>query len=619
MVRRMKKSYRIFFGQIRLIIRGYKQLFGFSPKCFVWRTIYCILQQVSPFLMMYISSLIIDELLAGKSQKDVLFLSFIALLGNCCLTMASHISDRVASRHESIMTQYEELFFMKQQNRMRYEFLENADITLLRNRIINAKKFGANGFMQLYWAYSSLISAFVTIFLSLVPTITILFKTTELEFSGILGLINNSLASVIIMIAIISNVIVASVCSKKSANKIQNMHATFSKRYLSASGYRQCNGNDATIFNMKETILPYIKSTIDPYFRNKTNMIGVKYGAVQTIWNAMISIAVTVFIGAKAFVGLISIGSIVYYCGSIERLVNSCMTIGTKVGRLINNNEYMKDIFDFMELPGPEDDVTCSESPDGLADIEFRNVYFKYPGSEKYVLDNVNLTFKAGEKNAIVGTNGSGKTTIVKLICRLYTPTKGEILLGGKNIFDYSWGNYIKYISTVFQDFSVFAFSVAENISCSIQYDKNKIIEALAKVGLTDKIQDWPSGIESTVLRSYENKGIDLSGGEAQKLAIARAIYKQSPLVILDEPTAALDPVAESEIYSNMDIMTLGRTSIFISHRLSSCRFCDSIVVLDEGKIVQHGTHDELINEPDGKYYELWKAQEKYYNQNNGE
>lgn len=251
----------------------------------------------------------------------------------------------------------------------------------------------------------------------------------------------------------------------------------------------------------------------------------------------------------------------------------------------------------------------------GKETLEFtlEGVSFSYPESKETVLWDINLRIAPGEKLAIVGENGSGKTTLIKLLCRLYRPTEGRILLNGEDIQNYPYEEYIRKIATVFQDFSLFAFPIAENVAASREYDGQKVYEALCRAGLQKKIDSLSKGIKQAVSHDYSEDGMDLSGGEAQKAAIARAIYKAAPVVILDEPTAALDPYAEKEIYEQFFNNLSGETMLSISHRLSSCRFCDRIIVLHGGRLVQQGTHEELLEQTGGKYAQLWEAQSQYY------
>ena len=245
--------------------------------------------------------------------------------------------------------------------------------------------------------------------------------------------------------------------------------------------------------------------------------------------------------------------------------------------------------------------------------MEFRDVSFKYPGSDIWALRHVNLKFKVGQRLAIVGENGSGKTTFIKLLCRLYDPQEGQILLNGIDIRKYRYDDYMSIFSVVFQDFQLLAQPLGANVAGSMRYDQDRAYKALVDAGFGDRLKTMDQGLDAMLYKDLSTDGVEVSGGEAQKIAIARALYKDAPFIILDEPTAALDPIAEAEIYSKFDEIAGNKTAIYISHRLSSCKFCDEIAVFQEGHIVQRGSHDELVADEGGKYHELWHAQAQYY------
>ena len=253
-------------------------------------------------------------------------------------------------------------------------------------------------------------------------------------------------------------------------------------------------------------------------------------------------------------------------------------------------------------------------------EIEFCNVGFTYEGGDKPVLKNLNFKIKAGEKIALVGNNGAGKTTIVKLLCGLYPPTEGEILVDGKTIGEIGIDKYQDKISVLFQDTTPIAFSIAENVcGCDLNHiDKARLKESLEKAGIAKKIESLPKKENSYITQTLDDEGIMLSGGETQKLLLAKAMYKNGPFLILDEPTSALDPLAESKIYEEYNSMAENKTSLFISHRLASTKFCDRIMFLDGGQIVEVGSHDELIKKG-GKYREIFDIQSHYYQENANE
>ncbi len=245
--------------------------------------------------------------------------------------------------------------------------------------------------------------------------------------------------------------------------------------------------------------------------------------------------------------------------------------------------------------------------------IEFSHVSFKYPRSEQYVLKDINLKITSGEHLSVVGLNGAGKTTFIKLLCRLYDVTEGEILIDGINIKEYSEEEYRKLFAVVFQDFQLFAFSLKDNIALGDTVREDEVNRVLELSGFYEDAQKLPQGLDTMLYKSFDEKGTELSGGQQQKTAIARALYKNAPIVILDEPTAALDPVAEYDIYRRFDTLVGGKTAIYISHRLSSCKFCDKIAVFAENTIKEYGTHDELVDKKNGIYAELFAAQAQYY------
>jgi len=252
--------------------------------------------------------------------------------------------------------------------------------------------------------------------------------------------------------------------------------------------------------------------------------------------------------------------------------------------------------------------------------IEFKDITFRYAGSESNVIEKFNLKIGKGEKLAIVGVNGAGKTTLIKLLCGLYHPSSGEILVNGNNICKYNRDEYYSILSAVFQDIYIMPISIAKNIAlCKEEkIDRKRVLQCLKLAGLKDKIDTFTKGIDTKLMKSMNQTATDLSGGELQKLVLARALYKNAPIIILDEPTAALDPIAENELYLKYGDLTKDRTSIFISHRLSSTRFCDRIVFLHKGNIAELGSHDELMKLK-GKYAQMFEIQSHYYKENIGD
>lgn len=323
-------------------------------------------------------------------------------------------------------------------------------------------------------------------------------------------------------------------------------------------------------------------------------------------------------VGARALAGIFSVGSVVQYVGAITKLSDGIRELVYSIQHIKMQGPHCQEYLDFIG-EGEEKQKYIHEQdgdrsvPDGRSDytIEFDHVSFCYPGTEKMVLKDICLTMKRGEHFAIVGMNGSGKTTFIKLLCRLYRPTGGRILLNGVDIGEYSYEQYQQLFSVVFQDFQLMALPLGENVAASASYEEERVWDCLEKAGATEWAKGLPKGLAQPLYR-VGSDGVNVSGGEAQKVAIARALYKNAPFVVLDEPTAALDPLAEAEIYSQFREMTQGKGAVYISHRLSSCRFCDVIAVFHEGQLMELGRHEELLQK-EGKYAELWEAQAQYY------
>ncbi len=319
------------------------------------------------------------------------------------------------------------------------------------------------------------------------------------------------------------------------------------------------------------------------------------------------------YIGYMALTGAITIGDLSMCIGAAGTLYFSLSGIIDGIQGIYNKCSYAHRYIEFMDYPAAMSKGTRKVTGSSHV-IEFRNVSFRYPRSEKWVLRNINITIKQGEHLSVVGMNGAGKTTFIKLLCRLYDVTEGEILIDGVNIKEYSDEEYRRLFAVVFQDFSLFAFSLRENIAFSDDTKNDPAVnETIAKSGLADDVGKLPDGLDTMIFKSFDENGTELSGGQRQKAAIARALYKDAPVVILDEPTAALDPIAEYDIYRQFDTLVGGKTAVYISHRLSSCKFCDRIAVFSDSTIKEYGTHDELSEIPGGIYAEMFAAQAQYY------
>lgn len=316
----------------------------------------------------------------------------------------------------------------------------------------------------------------------------------------------------------------------------------------------------------------------------------------------------------------ITVGDFTMYFSAITSLSGTLTGLSEKITELTKYDLKIKDIRKTEKMPSSRNRGKGIPTPKENIEIEFRNVSFRYPNAENDTIKNISFKIKAGEKLALVGVNGAGKTTIVKLLCGLYLPTEGEILLNSHPINDYNIYEYYSLFSAVFQDISLMPYSIAENIAATTEKDEidfEKVKNSIEIAGLKERVDALPLGVDTPFNKNVNEGAIDFSGGEKQKLALARAIYLDRPMLILDEPTAALDPIAENEMYMKFNEISRGQTAMFISHRLASTRFCDRIIHLENGEIIENGTHDELIA-ANGKYAMMYGLQSKYYSDSEG-
>lgn len=374
---------------------------------------------------------------------------------------------------------------------------------------------------------------------------------------------------------------------------------------------------DIRLFGMQKYLA---KKQIDVYDEELRHWIKSRqYWIYNTIFAHGISllrqlIIIGWLVYSVVFNGL-SIGNFTLYTASAAAFSNAINEILQALSALRERSAHTDDYRSFMDIPSADDKAqTIPIPPADKYTFEFKNVSFKYRGQEKYALKNVNLTLHAGEKLAVVGLNGAGKSTFIKLLLRLYDVTEGCILMNGTDIRKFDRKEYYELFAPAFQDVMVFAFPVAENVSMKEPFntDKAEAEKMLRLAGLGDKLDKLEKGVDTELLKVLYDDGVDLSGGEKQKLALARALYKKSKIIVLDEPTAALDALAEFRLYQSFNELVGDRTAVYISHRLSSTRFCDRVAMFKDGEMVEIGTHDSLM-EADGAYADMFRVQAQYY------
>lgn len=375
-------------------------------------------------------------------------------------------------------------------------------------------------------------------------------------------------------------------------------------------------GKDIRMFGLNKWIIEKVKihlSESNEFYKSQINET-IKANYFSSFTNAILEGTAYVVFAMKTIEGSISIGDFSMYVSAMLKFSGAMKDVMRSIMDIKQFSGYYEALDKYMNVPSSKNIGKNIPANEGFKEIVFENVSFKYPGQENYSLRNINLHINAGEKIAVVGENGAGKTTFIKLICRLYKPTKGTIKIDGVDINDIEYESYMRMIGPVFQDYRLFSFSIKENICFDKAEDDQEIYNLLAESGLKEKINSLDRGIYTSVYKNFDESGFEPSGGESQKIAIARAVYKNTPIVILDEPTSALDPRAEFELYEKFHDLVKGKTAFFISHRMSSCKFCSKILFFQCGEIVERGNHKELM-ENKKHYYELFNMQAQYYSE----
>ena len=485
---------------------------------------------------------------------------------------------------------------------MAYASVEDPEVALLRSRIAMESQTGYNLF-GLVFATESLISNLTRILLSLSLSLSFFFLDT-VPVSEKCLLIAGILAAT-------AGVIFSSKKTEDLTNRFYGDCVQTNLFYDKYSSYMNhySSGKDIRLYGMAEGLLS-LNNREGMLMNHAQAELNIKSAALKTtnqLLSHLLRFGVYMILIKAALSGGISVGSIARYVSCIMLLIGASSDCCAMIQRILGNNPYLKRYFSYLDIPNPmyQGSLTVEKRDDNEYYVEFRNVSFRYPGTDTYALRHVNLKFKVGEKLAVVGQNGSGKTTFIKLMCRLYDPTEGEILLNKVNIKKYDYNEYMSIFSIVFQDFRLFAFRLGENVAAGPDYNRERVTHILNQSGFEERLTAMPEGTDSFLYKDLDSNGIEISGGEAQKIALARALYKDAPFLILDEPTAALDPVSEYEIYSKFNAIAGDKTAIYISHRLASCRFCDKIIVFHNGQVVQKGSHDTLLADAAGKYHEL--------------
>ena len=553
-----------------------------------------------PVISLFMLQIVIDALSKNDFNyvlKPILIIIGLLLILGVISTLCEHLEQSIFLKIR--MTEFPKLAQLYRE--MNYEFVEDEAFNE-EYRLATTTFDGDN--MGFQGTYSILFKIFPTLFTIILLTILLIKISIYILFAVLLS------AGVGIAINLLMFKYQAKVYPRlKNAN---NQIYYFEKTLVD---YHY--GKDIRVYGMQDYLDNIYSNQLISY---KTVLKDIANKRFQYSFLELLCLlildAASFFLLAQAYYQqIITIGALTLYLGVVVALNTSIKTLGTLAISLVKNAKYTSDYYNFLEKYDFYGNWGTKKAlVDEALTIELKNVSFKYPKTDKMVLENINLKISRGEKLAIVGENGAGKSTLIKLICGLFRPTAGQILINGININEFAREEYYKMIACVFQEVNLYSGTILENV-CGDTQDlvaKEKAKAALSKLGLDAKINSLPKKYDQPILKSVEEDGVELSGGEAQRIAIARALYKDAPLVILDEPTAALDALAEAKIYESFAGLVKGRTAIYISHRLSSTKFCDHIALFSKEGLIEYGTHEELLA-LHGHYYEMFMVQGKYY------
>ncbi len=615
-----KKSEKTsFLSDMKVFIRAMKINYKIDPVFFWMQLINGMGGIIQDLFNGIITALVINGVHAGKDKNTLIFYALIAVFTNFIVNLSVLFTANRRYIRKSMWDKLLNLFFNSHSEKMDYAHFEDTAVRDRRRKI--GRHIGDGRGIANFWTWYDFVKAIIFFVSSITVLSTMLLFTSDEHTSGILWFVNTPWAFLIFIAVMLVYSIYAEKYQKIETGFWDECDEFWTKNYRKMDKMERFardtkRSMDMKIYGLSEVI----DSCVNDYVKNDDEYyvgFSKKRWVFRTVYQLvyyMLNFFAYAFVGLKALSGAFGVGGIVLYVTTIMNFSNAFHRFGGAIGNIRGMRKAYDEDFAYIDM---KNTMTSGKELPDLAKsshtVEFRDVSFMYPGTTDYQLRHVNIKFGLGERIAVVGMNGSGKTTFIKLLCRMYDPTDGEIFVDGKNIREYDYKAYMKMFSVVFQDFKLFSLSVAENVAASRKYDAERVEKCLAKAGVYDRISEMPQGIETCIYKNFDENGVEISGGEAQKIAIARALYKDAPIMVLDEPTAALDPLAEAEVYSRFNEMVEGKIAVYISHRLSSCRFCSRIAVFDKGKLVEIGTHDKLLENTKGKYHELWHAQAQYY------
>ncbi len=627
-----------------------KLIYRERPKLLALHILKDIWDALTPYAGIYLSALIIEELAGSRNTDTLFYLVAASLLCAALIALAGAFLNRAKAVENTGLYYFVRKLLSDKMLDLDFCITDETETHRALSTIYQNQNGGGWGIYNALYLIDSLVSSLFTLLGGIALTIT-LFTSRVPDSAGSMAFLNSPLFLLPLLAVMLAVIYLAPMLS----NKAESYYAFYSGDHNMANrlfghfgflGYNNQLAADIRIYRQDILCRKYNfdkTSTFNSMGRFAQLARGPMgfYKSASPAVSGILTGIIYVFVCLKAWAGAFGVGMMTQYIGAITRFATGLSSLISNVGQLRINTSFVKQVFDFLERPNVmyQGSLTTEKRNDRQYEIEFRDVSFRYPGTgqseapsaeqsvvqpaeqseRQYALRHVNLKFRVGQRMAVVGPNGSGKTTFIKLLCRLYDPTEGVILLNGFDIRKYDYQEYLSIFSVVFQDFALTDMPLGENVAAASEYDRVLAQSCLEKAGFGERLKELPHGLDTYLGKTLDKEGVDMSGGEKQKIALARALYKDSPFIVLDEPTAALDPIAEAEIYSRFNEIIEDKTAIYISHRLSSCKFCDEILVFDKGNIVQKGSHGALVSDVNGKYHELWYAQAQYYDENNSE
>ena len=608
---------------LQMAYKGARYLHAYNPGLFLIYTISNTVTGAAPYVTIFFSARIISELAGSRSPQKLTLWVLLTVLSIAVMELLKAVLKYHKERVWDLVWMSRLKIMADKFYDMDYALLDDGHLMGLADTVLQNEQWGARGLSTIVAGYERGIRHLSGILSGLGLTVSLFaFKVPEsaVEYRYL----NHPVFILLVVFLLVGFALLSAEIRGKAdhywdeyagearlGNRIFGYFGFFGQKWERAMDirlYRQDRIRDE--WDKKDnSFMP--GSSIAEHAKRGMGFYSVCATGMTYVLMALIYL----FVCLKARAGAFDVGYVSQYVASLTALAAGVSGILETINSQKVNASFLQPFFELMDTKNRmyEGSLSTEKRSDHNYSVEFKDVSFKYPSSDTWALRHVSVKFSVGEKMALVGENGSGKSTFVKLLCRLYDPTEGEILLNGIDIRKYDYAQYLAIFSVVFQDFKLLSYPLGENVAVAKNYPEDKVLSSLTKVGFSLDKETFPEGLKTYLYRDFSETGVEISGGEAQKIAIARALYKDAPFLILDEPTAALDPMTEAEIYSHLGDIVDDRTALFISHRLSSCRFCDEILVFDQGTLVQRGTHNSLLSDSSGKYQELWNAQAQYY------